>query len=203
MSFTMLAALLCCPPSTQAGEFNATLDIGDDAPAWEQLPGTDDQAHSLADLKAFDVVVVAFTCNSCPYAVDVEDRLIALQQRFAAQKVAIVAINVNKIEADLLPAMKQRATEKRFNFQYLFDASQQIAKEFGAKSTPEFFVLGRDRKLVYMGAFDDSPDGRNVTQPYVARAVEAALSGENPSLSETAPIGCRIRFERNLRKRSR
>ncbi|TWU23472.1 AhpC/TSA family protein [Novipirellula galeiformis] len=199
----ILAALTCFAAQTHAGEFNTTLNIGDDAPVWKNLPGTDDQLHSLSDLKAYDAIVVAFTCNSCPYAVDVEDRLIALQQQFAAQNVAVVAINVNKVEADLMPAMKQKAAEKKFKFLYLFDKSQQTAKDFGAKYTPEFFVLGNDRKIAYMGSFDDSPDGKNVTKPYVAGALEAVLAGNTPSLRETVPIGCRIRFERNLRKRSR
>ena len=186
-----------------AGEFNTTINIGDDVPAWTDLPGTDDQKHSLDDLKDKKVVVVAFTCSSCPYAVDAEDRLIALQQKFANEKVAVVAINVNKVEEDLMPAMKQRAEEKKFNFAYLFDESQQIAKKFGAKYTPEFFVLDENRKIVYMGSLDDSPDGKNVSKPHVTRAIEAALAGKKPAVSETVPIGCRIRFERNLRDRSR
>ncbi|WP_372718243.1 thioredoxin family protein [Novipirellula sp.] len=186
-----------------AGEFNTTVNIGDTAPEWNDLPGTDDKTHSLDDLKDKKVVVVAFTCSSCPYAVDAEDRLIALQQKFTAKNVAIVAINVNKVEADLMPAMKQRAKEKKFNFPYLFDESQQIAKAFGAKYTPEFFVLDENRKIVYMGSLDDSPDGQNISEPHVIRAIEAVLAGKKPTVSETVPIGCRIRFERNLRNRSR
>ncbi len=198
-----LVAFTCSHARIDAGEFNTTVNIGDTAPDWNELPGTDDKMHSLDDLKDKKVVVVAFTCSSCPYAVDAEDRLIALQQKFSAENVAVVAINVNKVKEDLMPAMKQRATEKKFNFPYLFDESQQIAKEFGAKYTPEFFVLDKNRRIVYMGSLDDSPDGKNVTAPHVNRAIEAALAGEKPAVSETVPIGCRIRFERNLRKRSR
>lgn len=186
-----------------AGEFNTTVNIGDTAPDWNDLPGTDDKPHSLDDLKDKKVVVVAFTCSSCPYAIDAEDRLIALQEKFADENVAVIAINVNKVEEDLMPAMKQRAEEKKFNFPYLFDESQQIAKAFGAKYTPEFFVLDKNRKIVYMGSLDDSPDGKNVSEPHVIRAIEAALAGEKPAVTETVPIGCRIRFERNLRNRSR
>ncbi|GAA5507373.1 thioredoxin family protein [Novipirellula caenicola] len=199
----ILLALCYSTGLLNAGEFNTTINIHDDAPAWANLPGTDDQLHSLDDLKDKKVVVVAFTCSSCPYAVDAEDRLIAMQQKFAASEVAVVAINVNKVEEDLMPAMKQRAKEKKFNFPYLFDESQQIAKAFGAKYTPEFFVLDENRKIVYMGSLDDSPDGKNVTEPHVIRAIEAVLAGNKPTITETVPIGCRIRFERNLRNRSR
>ena len=202
-SVLTLVAFTCSHARIDAGEFNTTMNIGDTAPDWNDLPGTDDKMHSLDDLKNNKVVVVAFTCSSCPYAVDAEDRLIALQKKFTTEKVAVVAINVNKVEEDLMPAMKQRAAEKKFNFPYLFDESQQIAKAFGAKYTPEFFVLDKNRKIVYMGSLDDSPDGKNVSEPHVTHAIEAALAGEKPAVSETVPIGCRIRFDRNLRKRSR
>ncbi len=197
------AVLLTSTTATGAGEYNPVLNIGDKAPKWSKLPGVDGKKHSLSDLKKKDVVVVAFTCNSCPYAVDYEDRLVAFAKSHAAtdSKVALVAINVNKVPEDLPDEMKKRAQAKGFTFPYLFDESQEIAKEFGAGATPEFFVLNRDRKIVYMGAMDDSPTPRKVTRQYVVQAVEAALAGEPLEVKETVPIGCRIRFERRRRKR--
>ncbi len=184
-----------------AGQYNQVLSIGDAAPAWSDLIGVDDQKHSLADLSDRKVIVVVFTCNSCPYAVDVEDRLLELHKTYADQGVALVAINVNQVEDDLLPAMKDKANEKGFQFPYLFDQSQQIAKEYGAIYTPEFFVLDQARKVVYMGAMDDSPDGRQVTETYVQKAVDAALGGNKPEVAETPPIGCRVRYERERRSK--
>ena len=108
---------------------------------------------------------------------------------------------MNKVKEDLLPKMKATAEEKGFKFPYLFDETQKIAKDFGAKYTPEFFVLDQERKIVYMGSLDDSPDGKNVNQRYVRSAVEAALAGETPKVAETVPIGCRIRFDRQRRTR--
>lgn len=199
-----LAAAICVTvwisSACYAGEYNPTLSIGDVAPEWKQLPGTDGKSHSFADLADQDVVVVVFTCNTCPYAVDVEDRLI----EFCKQKqdnVALVAINVNKVQGDLLPAMQERAKSKSFNFPYLFDETQKIAKDYGATRTPEFFVLNKDRKVVYMGAMDDSSDGKNITKNYLRDAVAAALSGEKPPVTETPPVGCGIRFERTRRSR--
>ena len=187
-----------------AGEFNPVLEIGDKAPAWKKLPGVDGKEHSLEDLKKNDVVVVFFTCNSCPYAVDYEDRVLAFAKKHSGKdsKVGLVAINVNLVEEDLLPAMKKKAEEKGFNFPYLFDESQQIAKDFGAGFTPEFFVLNKDRKVVYMGAFDDSPNADKVKTQHVENAVAAALAGKSPAVTETVPIGCRIRIERRRRKRT-
>lgn len=193
----LLGSLL---PAT-AGEYNQVMNIGDEAPRWEQLPGVDGESHSLSDLKESQVVVVAFTCNSCPYAVDVEDRLIALHGKYAERGVSLVLINVNKVAADLLPAMKEKAEAKSFKFPYLFDETQKIGKDFGAMYTPEFFVLDRQRHVVYMGSLDDSPDGREVNKRYVEAAIEATLSGKKPAVTETVPIGCRVRYERVRRSR--
>ncbi len=178
------------------GEFNAVLSIGDAAPRWESLEGVDGERHSWDDVAGADCVVVAFTCNSCPYAVDVEDRLIALAKQFPGDAVKVVAINVNLIDDDLLPAMKTRAQVKSFPFPYLHDPSQQIARDFGAIKTPEFFVLDSEGRVVYMGSLDDSPDGKSVGTRYVADAVAAVLAGDQVETRETVPIGCRIRYSR-------
>jgi peroxiredoxin len=204
----LLAALLSSfgtlTSTSAAGEFNPVLDIGDKAPVWKKLPGVDGKEHSAEDLKKKDVLVVFFTCNSCPYAVDYEDRVLAFSKKHSEKdsKVGLVAINVNLVEEDLLPEMKKKAKKKGFTFPYLFDESQQIAKDFGAGFTPEFFVLNKDRKVVYMGAFDDSPNADKVKTKYVENAVAAALAGKSPVVKETVPIGCRIRIERR-RKRTR
>jgi len=192
----LVVALVVGP--VQAGEFNKKLNIGDAAPAWENLPGTDDKNHSLADLKDKDVVIVVFTCNSCPVAVAYEDRIIALAQKYAGKdgKAALVAINVNVIEEDRLPKMRERAKEKGFTFPYLFDESQKIARAYGAMYTPEFFVLNKDRKVVYMGAMDNKNKAEDAKINYLAPAVEAALKGEKPQTAETLGRGCLIRYLR-------
>lgn len=193
-----LAVVLAFPGLALAGKFNEVLSIGDAAPAWENLPGVDDNEHSLADLADKDVVVVVFTCNTCPVAVEYEDRLIAFAQPYAApdSRVAVVAINCNKVQDDLLPAMKVRAEAKQFPFAYLSDESQQIGRDFGAVYTPEFYVLNRDRQVVYMGAMDDDGDPAKATVDYVAAAVTAALEGSRPETTETRARGCRVRYKR-------
>ena len=198
---TIFMTLFTQVTNLPAGKYNSTLSLGDSAPAWKDLPGVDGEKHSLSDLGASKAIVVVFTCNSCPYAVDVEDRLLALHKKFSPKGVALVAINVNKVEADLLPAMKEKARDKAFQFPYLFDETQKIAKDFGAKRTPEFFVLDQDRKVVYMGAVDDSPEGKKITKRYVEAALEATLAGHKVELAETIPVGCAVRFERARRSR--
>ncbi len=181
-----------------AGEFNKKLNLGDAAPDWKDLPGTDDKKHSLADLKGKDVVVVVFTCNSCPIANDYEDRINAFAGKYAAadSKVAVVAINVNTIPDDRLDKMKTRAQKKKYPFIYLYDESQKIAKDFGANYTPEFFVLDKSRKVVYMGAMDDRSNEADAKESFLEPAVTAALKGEKAVKGETLARGCAIRFNR-------
>jgi peroxiredoxin len=193
-----VVAGLCLALSAEAGKYNKQLSIGDAAPDWKGLEGTDGQKHSLADLSDKEVIVICFTCNTCPYAVDYEDRLIALAKKFAAEgdKCALVAINANKVKDDLLPAMQERAKTKGFNFPYLHDETQQVARSFGATYTPEFVVLNKQRKVIYLGAMDDSTDGKKITKRYVEDAVAAALAGKLPETTETPAVGCAVRYVR-------
>ncbi len=194
---TGLLAVLLISSSLWAGEYNETLSIGDKAPAWKDLPGVDGEKHSLADLDA-ELVAVVFTCNSCPVATDYEDRIIALAKKHAAdtKKFALVAINVNRVAEDSLPKMKERAEQKGFPFAYLFDESQQIAKDYGAAFTPEFFLLDKDRRVVYMGGMDDNSNPAQVKSHYLESAIEAVSAGKKPAVQETVAIGCRVRYVR-------
>ena len=205
MALSSLIGILSITVSTlaYAGQFNHVLNVGDAAPAWNGLEGTDGKKHDYDELASAKFVIVAFTCNSCPYAVDVEDRLIDLSRKAAQLGGALVAINVNTIEADALPAMKDKAKTKRFDFTYLYDPTQEIAKAYGAKTTPEFYLLDADRKVIYMGSLDDSPDGTKVKERYLETAIGDLLSDAQPEVSETVPIGCRIRFARTARTRSK
>ncbi|MBD3675792.1 MAG: thioredoxin family protein [Planctomycetaceae bacterium] len=189
--------------SADAGKYNMVLSIGDDAPAWSELPGVDGEKHSLADLKDFPYVVVVFFSNSCDVAEVYEERIKKIVETYGGQKkqVAVVAINVSKEEEDLLPAMKKRAKEHHFNFGYLFDESQQIAKKYGALWTPEFFVLDPDRKIAYMGGYDDTSASQFVKHHYLMDALQALTNGKKPEIQETPAIGCLIKFERKRRRR--
>lgn len=189
----LLAAVMAVP--ALAGEFNKKLSIGDAAPEFKELPGVDDKTYSLPDFKDKDVIIVAITCNHCPVAVAYEDRIIALAKKYEG-KAAFVAINVNNLDADKLPKMKERAKEKGFNFTYLYDETQKIGRELGASVTPEFFVLNKDRKIVYMGALDDNMKAEDVKEAYLDSAIEATLKGEKPSKAETRARGCGVAYQK-------
>jgi peroxiredoxin len=197
----LLFLLILITPAI-AGRYNKVLKIGDQAPAWTDLPGTDDEKHSLKDLEQQEVIVVVITCNSCPYAMDVEPQLVALQNTYADRGVRVVAISVSKHEEDRLPAMKELAKDRGYNFPYLYDETQQIARDFGAKYTPEFYVLDQERRVAYMGAMHNSVFGKTASKQYVASAIDALLAQAKPKVAETAPVGCAIRYERVRRKRN-
>jgi peroxiredoxin len=186
---------LCSLGRLPAGEYNEVLSIGDAAPEWKDLKGVDDKEHSLTDLKDKPVVVLVFTCNTCPVAADYEDRVTKFAKDHA-DKVAVVAINSNAVPDDRLDKMKERAQQKKFPFPYLSDDKQATAKAYGALFTPEFYVLDRDRKIVYMGAMDDNSDPAAAKINYLEAAVKAALEGNQPETKETVARGCLIRFPR-------
>ena len=188
-----ISSLLTLSSSADGGKFNKKLSVGDAAPSWANLDGTDGRKHALADLKDKDVVVLFFICNSCVVAVDYEDRILAFAKKH--DNVAMVAVNVNTGKDDALDKMKVRAEKRKFPFAYLYDPSQEIAKAYGAMYTPEFFVLNKDRKVVYMGAMDDKSPPREPTALHLEAAVKAALAGKPADTGETsASAGCKIKF---------
>lgn len=198
MRWLSVICLLLVPALVRTGEFNKKLSVGDPTPTWSDLPGTDGKKHSLNDLKEKSVIVVVFTCNSCPVAESYENRIIEFAKKYAAadSRVAVIAVNVNTIEEDRLPKMQERAKEKGFPFLYLFDESQRIARDFGAMYTPEFFVIDKDRKIAYMGAMDEKGPPAAAGKSFLADAVEAVLAGKKPTTGETLARGCRIRYDR-------
>jgi len=202
----LLIAAFCLTPGLSTSGASAEdepvqLKIGDEAPSWADLVGTDDEKHSLADLRDKQVVVVCFTCNSCPYSVDYEDRMIEFHRKFSERKegIALIAINANLKPAERLDKMKERSKAKEFPFPYLMDETQKVAASYGANFTPEFFVLNKDRRIVYMGALDDQTQADKVEQRFVELAVEAALKNELPTTTTNPARGCSIPYKRTKR----
>ncbi len=175
----------------------SNLKIGDKAISFD-LPGVDGRRHALADYADKPVLAVIFSCNHCPYVRAWEDRMIQIQADYADKGVQFVAINANdavKYPSDSFEAMVERAREKGFNFPYLHDESQEIARAYGAQRTPEVFVFDRERRLCYHGAIDDNyEDPGAVRQHYLRAALDAVLAGKPAPVAETPPVGCTIKW---------
>lgn len=170
------------------------MEVGTDAPTFS-LPGVDGKDHSLDDYRDARAVVVVFTCNHCPYAIAVEDRLIALQAEYGPRGVQLIAISANDHPSDTFDKMRQRAQDKGFNFPYLHDESQRIARAYEAVCTPDFYALGPDRKLAYNGRLDDNwKDAAAVQRPELALALDRILAEKPIDFDVTPSMGCSIKW---------
>jgi peroxiredoxin len=175
-----------------------TLNIGDTAPGFD-LKATDGNRYSLNDFSGAEILVVFFTCNHCPYVIgsDEETRKTAL--KYGDKGVKFVAINSNSPNTypdDDFEHMVARMKEHRFPWLYLYDDTQDVAFRYGALRTPHFYVLDRNRKLVYTGRGVDSPrDTSRMTVNDLDRALSEITSGKEVSIKITNPIGCNVKWE--------
>jgi len=173
--------------------------IGDYATDFS-LPDINGKNVSLSDYKDAMGFLVIFTCNTCPYSIAYEDRIIALDKKYKTKGVPVIAINPN--DPNLQPAdgvtyMKKRATEKGFTFPYLIDKGQEIFPQYGATKTPHVYLLEKTKKgniVRYIGTIDDNYSNASaVKTKYVENAIDAMLKGEQISITTTRAIGCSIK----------
>ncbi len=176
--------------------------VGDDVADFN-LKNTKGEMISLASYKDAKGFIIVFTCNHCPFSVAYEDRIIALQAKYKAKGYPVVAINSNNKEVvpeDSFEEMIKRAAEKKFNFNYLYDSTQEIAHQFGAARTPHVFIVEKQKsslKMKYIGAIDDNTDEPEaVTKKYVETAVDEMLAGKEVTTPMTKAIGCTIKWKK-------
>ena len=188
LAILVSTGLLLGGAEAKAGKYNKQLDIGDQAPTIPMQPAVDGENYGMESFADADVLVVVFTCNDCPYALDYEDRFIALQKQCAEnERLAMLVINPNAVKSDSLDAMRKRASDKGFKFPYIKDETGEIAESYGALRTPECFVLDSKRKVIYMGAFDDSSNPDGVKEKHVTNAISCAWL-ESPVLLVRADV---------------
>lgn len=174
------------------------LKIGDQLPDFN-LIGVDDKKYSLDSFKDSKLLAVIFSCNHCPYVIAYEDRIIQIQKDYKDKGVSLVALNANNEVShpqDSFPNMKVRAKDKAFNFPYLRDESQNSAKAYGARNTPEIFLAGEDRRLAYHGRIDDRyDDPKKVKSQDLRNAIDSLLAGKEIKVKNTEPVGCTIKWK--------
>ncbi|RZV66643.1 MAG: thioredoxin family protein, partial [Flavobacteriaceae bacterium] len=175
-------------------------DIGDIATDFK-LKNIDGKMVSLADYKNAKGYIVIFTCNTCPYAVAYEDRIIALDKKYKEKGYPVIAIMPNNPKSkpgDAYEAMQKRAKVKGFTFPYLMDEGQKIYPQYGAKKTPHVYILEKTKKgneVKYIGAIDDNyQDADAVEVRYAEDAVDALLEGKEVPETKTRAIGCSIKI---------
>lgn len=163
-----------------------------------QLKGVDGKSHSLKDFGDRKALVVVFSCNHCPYVRDYEDRMVQIQRDYTPKGVTLVAINSNDDRGypeDSFENMIRRSKDKGFNFPYLRDETQEIARKYGAICTPHIFAFDHARMLQYKGRIDDNRNATSVTSTDLRNALDAMLSGRKPMVQETRPFGCSIKWK--------
>ncbi|WP_026778136.1 thioredoxin family protein [Polaribacter sp. Hel_I_88] len=163
-----------------------------------KLKNVDGDFLSLSDYDDAKGFVIIFTCNTCPYSVANEDRIIALNDKYENYGYPVIAINPNNpvtMPEDSLEKMKIRSEEKGFNFPYLLDEGQKVYPRFGATKTPHVYIVTKnDMKVQYIGAIDNSSrDADAVTEKYVENALDALLTGKKIEKTTTVAIGCSIK----------
>ena len=170
--------------------------LGSVAPYFN-LPDTLGKNVSIEDFDS-ELLIIVFTCNHCPYAKAVEERLIKLGKEYK-NDVDFVLISSNDSEnypEDSPKKMAERHTEKGYPFPYLFDETQEVAKAYSAVCTPDIFLYNDDRKLEYRGRIDDNwQNPEQVEREELKMAIEAVLNGKTIDFEQKPSMGCNIKWK--------
>lgn len=175
------------------------LQKGSMAPDFK-LKGIDNKESSLKDFKGKKGYLIIFMCNHCPYVQPKFDYFVGLQEKYEKKGLQIIAINSNDAEnypEDNFESMQEYAEEYKFNFPYLFDETQQVAKNYGAECTPDPFLFNDNFELVYHGRFDDSHgDSHDLGKTSeMEDAIKQLLSGEKITVESLPSCGCNIKWK--------
>ncbi len=178
--------------------FNTNLSITD-----FKLQNTDSRTVSLSDYTDAKGFIIVFTCNHCPFAKLYPERMNELNTKYKNVGVPLIAISSTDtllFADDTYPKMIEKSKKEHFNFPYLFDEKQSVAKNFAAQKTPHAFVIWKESGkwvIKYNGAIDDNgAEPMKVKNRYVANAVDDLLSGKEVKIKETKSIGCQIHFRK-------
>lgn len=175
-----------------------TLKIGSTAPDFN-LPGIDGNNYSLDYFKGKKGFIIIFSCNHCPYVRAYENRIKKIQSDYAIKGISIIAINSNdsdQYEDDSFQNMIKRGKEMEFNFPYVRDEQQIVAKAYGASHTPEIFLFNNQKKLMFHGKIDDNwRDESKIKSQYLRDAIGELIGGKEISVPETFTIGCTIKWK--------
>ena len=176
-------------------------DVGDTATDF-RLKNVDGKMVSLGDYTDAKGFILVFDCNTCPYSRAYDERVVALSKKYAPQKFPLIAINANDPEnssGDSFDNMVKDAKRKGYDFPYLVDETQTVAKAYGATNTPHVFVLlksGGNLTVAYIGTIDDNArNPSDVTKKYVENAVDALLEGKPVPTTRTRAVGCGIKWK--------
>ncbi len=198
MKKIMMLTAVVAGLATMAFTVNAVLPIGAEMPkATLKMKDISGKEVSIKDVAKKNGVLVMFSCNTCPYVVKNEQRILAIGDYAQKMDVGVILLNSNEAQRsgdDSFEEMKKYAAEKKYNWSYVVDKNFEIADAFGANRTPECFLFDKNMKLVYHGAIDDNPsDASAVTRHHLRQAITELYSGQEISVKESKSVGCTIK----------
>jgi peroxiredoxin len=169
------------------------------APDFKLTDAVSGKQLSLLQLKA-RATVIMFICNHCPFVKHIQAGLVGLTNDYLSKDISFVAISSNDIQAhpeDSPARMKELAQSWGYNFPYLYDLTQEVAKAYQAACTPDFYIFDKNLELVYRGQMDDSRPSNNlpVTGHDLRQALDSILADEPIDQEQKPSIGCNIKWK--------
>ena len=176
------------------------ISLGSKAPDFNLIDVTSDSNFSLKENKGTIATVIMFICNHCPYVKHVNPTISKLAKEYQSDEIKFIAISSNDVvnyPEDSPEKMKTNAIENDFNFPYLYDESQKVAKAYDAACTPDFYVYDDNLRLVYRGQLDDSRPGNDleITGNDLRNAIDCTLNNEENNSVQKPSIGCNIKWK--------
>ncbi|MDC1068480.1 thioredoxin family protein [Candidatus Kapabacteria bacterium] len=176
------------------------LELGTIAPKFELLDTVSDKVVSFDDIKSSKATVVMFICNHCPFVININKALSEFGKDYIPKGISVIAISSNDVEnypEDSPEKMKINAETQNWNFPYLYDKTQEVAKSYHAVCTPDIYLFDGNDKLVYRGQFDDSRPNNGIipTGKDLRAAINSLLNGTEISNNQIPSIGCNIKWK--------
>ncbi len=176
------------------------LPLGTVAPDFNLPDTVTDKNIGLKDIESTKGTVIMFICNHCPYVIHIQDEIANMAREYSEKGISFVAISSNDVEnypADSPEKMKERAKELDFNFPYLYDETQEVAKAYMAACTPDFYVFDENLKCVYRGRMDEATpgNGKPVNGQDLRLAMDAVIAGTSISEEQFPSMGCNIKWK--------
>ena len=176
------------------------LPLGTKMPSFNLL-GIDDEMYSNEMFDGKKGSLVMFICNHCPFVKHVNEEIVNLSNEIMGNDIGVIGINSNdstqeKYAEDSIDKMREYADDLGYNFPYVVDEDQSVAKNFTAQCTPDFFLFDSDQNLVYRGQLDGSRPGNDVPTngESLRSAIQALLNNEDPISEQLPSMGCNIKL---------
>ena len=176
------------------------LPLGTEMPKFNLL-GIDGEMHSSEMFDGKKGSLVMFICNHCPFVKHVNEEIVNLSNEIMGNDIGVIGINSNdstqeKYAEDSIDKMREYAENLGYNFPYVVDEDQSVAKNFTAQCTPDFFLFDSDRNLIYRGQLDGSRPGNDIPTngESLRSAIQALLNNEDPISDQLTSMGCNIKW---------